>query len=165
QIEDFPLHIARHDIAGMLPQRGHHLPGVKTRSPGIPDRERRYAIRMNVFRTFHQLGERRDGGAGILGQRRVDIEKDTAVALDDQRVCRRFIHGCASSTRGMSDDGLTVPAPEDTAASLTADPAVSCSTAVAGLARRRCGERGLLAVSPAWTRYPASFTARLNAGS
>ena len=48
---------------------------------------------MDVLGTLLQLGERREGVAGLGVQRIIDFQQDRAVALHDQRIGGIVLHG------------------------------------------------------------------------
>ena len=65
---------------------------VKPAGGGVPQRERRQAIGVDVLRGLLQLGEREQGVAGLGVERVVDFEQDGAVALHDRRIAGLYRH-------------------------------------------------------------------------
>ena len=89
----------RHREPGVLQQRVQHLFGVEPGGPGVPQSQRRQPVAVDMLRRALQLGERRDGVAGLGGQLVVDFQQDGLVALDDQGP---VIHWSSSSVASTS---------------------------------------------------------------
>ena len=58
-IEDSRFDALRNRVPGVLVQCCHHLSDNKTRRAGVPDRERRQTVGVDVLRTLHEFGKGR----------------------------------------------------------------------------------------------------------
>ena len=85
-----------------------HLLGGHAGGGGVPQRERRQAIGVNVLGALLQLGERRDRVAGLGVQRVVDLQQDRAVPLHDQRIGGIVLHGLLAGSRAKRADRISL---------------------------------------------------------
>ena len=74
----------RHRVAAVGQQGVHHLLGVVTGRPSVPQAERGQPVGMDVLRRPFQLGERGDRRSGRHRGWMVDLQQQRAVGLDDQ---------------------------------------------------------------------------------
>ena len=94
----------------VLRQRGDHRVGRDPRGRGVPEREGREAIGVDMLRALLQLGEGCDRVAGLGVGRVVDFQEHRAVALHDQRVGGMVLHGLlAGMTGGEGRRGGPLP--------------------------------------------------------
>ena len=83
-VDDVDQQRLRHRVAGEGHQRVDHLLGVVAGGAGVPQRQRRDAVGVDVLGRALQLGERGDRGARRAGQLVVDFEQHRLVGLHDQ---------------------------------------------------------------------------------
>ena len=87
-IANLDRHVLRHFVLGELVQRLDDLIGIDARRRGVPDRQRRDAIRVDVFGRLDQFGEPGQMVACLDIARTVHLDQHGMVALHDQRVVR-----------------------------------------------------------------------------
>ena len=75
---------------------------------GVPERERRQAVGVDVLGALLQLGERRDRVAGLGVQRVVDFQQDRAVALHDQRIGGVVLHGLLAGSKAKRESRISM---------------------------------------------------------
>ena len=102
-VDDVDQQRLRDREPGPPDQRVDHLLGVVPGGAGVPQRERRDPVGVDVLGGAFQLGERCDVGAGRRGIGVGDLQQQRLVGLDDQRSV-----GHAGSSRGETS-GRTGP--------------------------------------------------------
>ena len=92
EVAEVGRQVAREGKLAELAEDVHHLVRGHPRGGGVPQRQRRKPIGMNVFRTFLKLGKRRQRitGGTVLGI--IDLNENGAVALDDEWIAGVVIH-------------------------------------------------------------------------
>jgi hypothetical protein len=85
------------DVAGQIElavagQRGDDFGGGRSRGGGVPQRQRRDAVGMDVFGAFLQFGVARQFIARRLVVRIIHFQQDGSIALHDQRIGRVIGH-------------------------------------------------------------------------
>ena len=79
-------HAARHRVLGEIVERGGDLAGVHAGDGGVPQRQRRDAVGVDVLGRLLELAEALQGGAGVGGARAGELEHHREIALHDERV-------------------------------------------------------------------------------
>ena len=85
-LHDVGADVGRHIVLGELIEFAQHFVGLQAGRGRIPQRERRDAVGVQIFRAFFQLGKARQRIARIFVQIVLRFEQDGFIGLDDQRV-------------------------------------------------------------------------------
>ncbi len=91
----------RDRVTGEADECVNDLFGVVTGSPGIPERQRRDPVGVDVLGGAFQLRERGDRGPRLASQRMVDFQQQGLVRLDDQRSIGHFSPSSHDSSRPL----------------------------------------------------------------
>ena len=92
-------HVAGQRVFRELPQRRHDAFCRLAHRAGVPDRERRDAVGVDMLWRLHQLGKPRQGIARLGVARVVHFEQHRVIALHDERVLGN-VFGCARHRGG-----------------------------------------------------------------
>src|SRR5205085_7671414 len=87
---DVEADVLRNGVLRELVERGDDLRGAETGSGGVPERQRRKAIGVDVLGTLLELREAGDGIAALFVTRMRGLEQDRPITLNDQRPVRTF---------------------------------------------------------------------------
>ena len=93
-VVDLREHARRYRVLRERVEGHRHLARAQPRGRGVPQRQRRHAVGVDVLRCLLQLGEAGEHGAGFLRPRTGHFEQYGEIALDDERV-RRVSHRTA----------------------------------------------------------------------
>ena len=107
-VADLHGHVLRHVVLGELVQRLDDLGRFYSRGTGIPDRQRRNPVRVDVLGRLDQLGKPSQRIAGGHIMRAVHFHQHGVVALDDQRVFRVECGASCKYYRRLTSLGLGV---------------------------------------------------------
>ena len=114
RVDDVDQQRLRHRVARERHQRVDDLLGVVAGRAGVPQRQRRDAVGVDVLGRAFQLGERGDRGARRAGLLVVDFEQHRFVGLHDQGPVGHFVHypdSCDKRPHSPAESGLGRPTP------------------------------------------------------
>src|SRR5262249_54587102 len=92
QLGDVGGEVVRQRELAEPPQHVEHLVGGHPRGGGVPQRQRRQPVGVDVLGALLQLGERGEGVAGLGVPRVVHLHQNGAIPLNNQRVGGVVIH-------------------------------------------------------------------------
>ena len=106
-LADLHGHVLRHVVLGKLLERLHDFGGGDPGGAGVPDRQRRDAVGVDVLRRLDQLGEAGQAVPRSLIAGAIDLDQHGVVALHDQ-----WILGVVCGHRGVASAvGGNLPEP------------------------------------------------------
>ena len=87
RLGDIDKQSLRNREARVVLQHVHDLLRIVAGGAGVPQRQRRDAVGVDVLRGPLQFGERGQGRAGLIGTRVIHLQEHRFVGLDDERAC------------------------------------------------------------------------------
>ena len=109
RVDDVDQQRLRHRVARERHQRVDDLLGVVPGGAGVPQRQRRDAVGVDVLGRALQLGERGDRRARRAGLLVVDFEQHRLVGLHDQGAVGHFVHYPAPTSQRAECGPLRLP--------------------------------------------------------